>query len=205
VFNNVSGLFPIYVRVVDYLLFYPFVETSSAIPQVMDNTITLPRYTDGKGVQIMPVIVGGGDAAAAVHTFTVSYTNSDGVAGRTTKPTAVTNSNIVGTLATSSWNGTQTSGPFLPLQTGDSGVRSIQSMQVTGTPDTGLLCFVLVKPIAGLSVLEALVPSEVEYFVDTATLPEIKDNAYLNFIVSTNGNANMSGSITQGLMEVIWG
>lgn len=47
----------------------------------MDNTTPLPRYSDGIGVQIMPVVVAGQTGG---QTFTVNYTNSEGVAGRVT-------------------------------------------------------------------------------------------------------------------------
>lgn len=63
--------------VMDYLMYYPLVPMEDT--QVMDNTVTLPRYEDGKGVQIMLVeqfpYIGGG-------TVQVTYTNSEGVAGR---------------------------------------------------------------------------------------------------------------------------
>ena len=63
-------------QLLDYLLYYPFVDGDDTDVQAMDNTVTLPRYTDGAGVQMMAVCVapttGGGS-------FTVTYINQDGV------------------------------------------------------------------------------------------------------------------------------
>lgn len=65
----------------DYLGFYPFIDESVTDKQFTDNTVTLPRYADGDGVQIMPVVVagqtGGGCSSA--------YTNEHGESGRITR------------------------------------------------------------------------------------------------------------------------
>jgi len=63
----------------DYLLYYPSIDDGTLDEQVMDNTVTLPRYTDGKGVQMMAITTG---VRTGGQTFQVKYTNSDGVAGR---------------------------------------------------------------------------------------------------------------------------
>ena len=65
------------LMLLDYLLYYPFVDLDAAgEDQVMDNTVTLPRYADGTGVQMMMVAqaptVGGG-------TFTVTFDDADDV------------------------------------------------------------------------------------------------------------------------------
>jgi hypothetical protein len=202
-FTTTATAVPMPMILCDYLLYYPFVDMGADTQQDMDNTSTIPRYTDGKGVQIMPVVVAAGDGVAATHTFTVSYTNSNGVAGRTTRATALTTQTVNGTLATSSSAGTTTSGPFLPLQAGDSGVRSIQSCTVTGVTDVGLICLVLVKPIAQMSIRGIDAPVEVEYLKDFTNMPEIKDDAYLNFICHPGGT--LSAAPIHGLIETIWG
>ena len=53
---SATGL-PMPFILADYLLYYPFVDTGTNDEQLMDNTLTLPRYTDGKGVQMMAVSV----------------------------------------------------------------------------------------------------------------------------------------------------
>lgn len=72
---------PLSCKLLDYIGFYPFIDESVLDEQFMDNTTLLPRYSDGVGVQIMPVVVAGQTGG---QTFTVNYTNSEGVSGRVT-------------------------------------------------------------------------------------------------------------------------
>ena len=74
-----TGL-PLPLILCDYLLYYPSIDDSVLDTQVLDNTVTLPRYTDGKGVQVIAVTVAGRTGG---QDFYFTYTNSDGVAGRT--------------------------------------------------------------------------------------------------------------------------
>jgi len=202
-FTTLATAVPMPMILLDYLLFYPFIDEGTNDVQPLDNTATLSRYADGVGVGIMPVVVAAGDGVAAVHTFTCTYTNSAGVADRVTQPVALTTQTVTGTLATSSSAGAATSGPFLPLQSGDSGVRSIQSVTFTGTTDVGLITLVLVKPLAQMSIRGIDAPVEVEYLVDFGNMPEIKDDAYLNFICHPGGT--LSAAPIHGLIETVWG
>lgn len=45
--SSATGL-PLPLLLCDFLLYYPSVDDSVTDPQILDNTITLPRYTDGK-------------------------------------------------------------------------------------------------------------------------------------------------------------
>ena len=42
---------PDHVHLLDYLMFYPLIDLDDDVEQVMDNTVTLPRYDDGAGVR----------------------------------------------------------------------------------------------------------------------------------------------------------
>ena len=57
--TSTATALPMPMILCDYLLFYPFVDEGSTDEQLMDNTTTLPRYTDGEGVQVMAVSVAG--------------------------------------------------------------------------------------------------------------------------------------------------
>ena len=65
----------------DYLLYYPFIDEGITDEQFTDNVETLPRFTDGNGVMMMLVSLGG---RAGGQTLRVKYTNQDGVSGRVT-------------------------------------------------------------------------------------------------------------------------
>lgn len=200
-FTTTATAVPMPMILCDYLLYYPFIDEGTNDPQPLTNTITLNRYTDGKGVQIMPVVVAAGSGAAGVS-FICSYTNSDGVSGRTTTAVNLSSQQVNGTIASSASATLGCNGPFLPLQSGDSGVRSIESVTFTGVTDVGLITLVLVKPLAQMSIRGIDAPVEVEYLRDFANLPEIKDDAFLNFICHPGGT--LSAAPIHGLIEVIW-
>ena len=187
---------PMPMILLDYLLYYPFIDESSTDEQLLTNSVALPRYATGAGVQMMAVAVA---AQTGGQTFQVIYTNSDGVAGRTSKTVTMSTQSVNGTIVTTA--STNSGGPFIGLQNGDSGVRSIESVTMNGI-DVGLFTLVLVKPIAQMSIRENTSPVEVDYLVDFGQLPAIEDNAYLNFIVHPGGT--LANAPIHGYAEFAW-
>lgn len=186
----------------DYLLFYPFCDMGSTDPQPMTNTQTLSRYTAGSGVQIMAVLVA--PHGLVGDSFFVTYTNSDGVAGRVTPlhimSTAIS---VNGTILTTQQSGAGRFGPFLALHAGDTGVRSIESVQCTAGTDVGLFTLVLVKPLAELTVRGIDAPTEVDFYLNSGgKLPAVVDGAYLNVISCPNGS--LTGVPLQGDITFVW-
>lgn len=189
------------MKLLDYIGFYGFIDESVLDEQFLDNTAPLPRHVDGAGVQLMPVVVAGQTGG---QPFTVSYTNQDGVAGRTTTSVLMSTQFVNGTILCSQ-NGGATyphAGPFLPLQNGDTGVRSVQSVTIGGIGDVGLFALVLVKPLASISLYETTAASETDYLLDAATLPVIEDDAYLNFIAMPTGT--LANAPIIGILETTW-
>lgn len=194
-----AGAVPLSMILCDYLLYYPFVDESEAAEQTMTNSVGLSRYTDGEGVRIMAVVVAAQTGGA---TFTVNYTNQDGVAGRTTTSVVQGTQSVNGTIVSTAVATNNAVGPFLPLQTGDTGVRSIEGVTTSGT-DTGLFTLVLVKPVATFSIRGIDAPNEVDYLRDMAALPAIADDAYLNFICLPAGS--LSAAPIHGTAAFSWG
>jgi hypothetical protein len=117
-----TGL-PLPLVLCDFLLYYPSIDDSVLDEQILDNTITLPRYTDGKGVQVIAVTVAGRTGG---QSFYFNYTNSDGVAGRISQTVQQNAISAIGTITTSSRSTLLQSGnPFIGLQAGDSGVNKV--------------------------------------------------------------------------------
>ena len=197
--NTVST--PVSGKLLDYLGFYGFVDESVTDEQTMDNTNGLTRYADGKGVMLMPVVVAGHTGG---QTFTVKYTNQDGVSGRVTQVARMTTQTVNGTLLNSQASGAAyaNNGPFLTLQGTDTGVRLVESVTIGGIGDVGLFALVMVKPLATFSWFGNNSATEVDYLVDMAAMPEIMDDAYLNFI--TLPNATLAGSQFHGIIETTW-
>lgn len=196
--NSATGL-PMPFILCDYLLYYPFIDEGTTDPQPLTNSVSLPRWTDGKGVKIMAVSVAGRTGG---QTFNISYTNQDGVAGRTTQTVIQNSATAIGTIVTSDKATNGAAGPFIPLQRGDTGVRSIESVQMISGQDVGLFTLVLVKPLITSQILEQTAPTEEALLIEKASLPEIKDDAYLNWLCMPNGS--LSGVSLFGMIETIF-
>jgi len=150
----------------------------------------ITRYTDGYGVMLMGDIQT--TLGATPANVTVTYTNSSGTGSKVTTASAVTTSGTAGTIL----NSTGTGAPFLPLASGDVGVRSVQSVSLsaaTGSASTFAIC--LVKPLAIIpaSILTSTTHiSGVMNGVDQLTSKVIKTGAALTFIwLPANSTSNI--------------
>jgi len=182
----------------DYLLYYPFVDGDSGDEQVLVNEETVARYTDGAGVQVMCVAVtptlGGGQ-------FTFTYMNQNGELKTSPVQTCATTASSISTLITSQQATAAGGRPFLTLASGDTGVRSIQSVTFS-SPAGGLFSFVLVVPLLNTAIYEINTAKEVELIRQAPILPRIYDGAYLNFICNPAGSV-AAGQLT-GLATGVW-
>lgn len=185
-------------RCLDYVLYYPFIEGDNSDEQALDNTVTLPRYQDGIGLQIMLVaqapMVGGG-------TFNVRYVNENDV--ERTTPTY--NFNVVATnigeIATSEQANLAGGFPCVPLVGGDRGVKRILGITVPVAAG-GLFAAVLVKPLASLALREIGTPAEMRWVERRAGTPRIFDGAYLGMVVNCAGS--LAGTTVVGRMDFVW-
>ncbi len=174
---------PLTMILCDYLLYYPSIDDSVLDEQIMDNTVTLPRYTDGEGVQAIAVSIAGRTGGAS---FYFTYTNSEGVSGRTSKTVFQNSAAALGTLQANGVNNNNSAMPFIGLQNGDTGIRSIDSV-VMLTADVGLMTLILVKPLGTSVIREITAPVEKDYFLESGTIPRIYDDAYLSFLCLPQG------------------
>ena len=193
----------------DYLLYYPFVDTDAVGEQQdMIQTASLPRYSSG--VQIMAISQ---SAASTVGTFTVSYTNQDGVAGRTSQTTYTKVVAGGGALVSSTTNAVAGSQQFIQLQAGDSGVRSIQSVTFSAAGG-GLMCLALVKPLYHFystqecrrttsGKLESYGAASQFETVLHGPPVEIKNGAVLG-IVGLGNAGTLASSVLTGILETTW-
>jgi len=178
---------PLPLTLCDFLLYYPSVDDSVLDTQVLDNTVTLPRYTDWNGVQVIAVTVAG---RTGWQSFYFTYTNSDWVSGRVSQTVQQNAIPAIWTITTSSLSTNWQSGnPFIGLQSGDTGVRSIDSVTMLWV-DVWLFSLILVKPLAGTMIREQTAPVEKDYLIETSDIPEIKDDAYLSWLTCPNWSLN---------------
>lgn len=186
-------------KLLDYLLYYPFVDADVVDTQLLDNTVALPRYSDGAGVQVMAVVVG--TPTVTNGTFTFDYINQDGIA-RTSpvQGTAGTLASVGNLYCSAPASNINTLGPFLKLASGDTGVRSITSVTFS-VPTGGLITLVLVQPLLDTLAIELNVPLETSVCINKPITP-ILDGAYLNLIVCPT--AAVTTATVSGYAEFVW-
>jgi hypothetical protein len=190
---------PMNTFLLDYLLYYPSIDDGTADEQIMDNTVTLPRYTDGKGVQMMAITTG---ARTGGQTFQVKYTNQDGVTGKLSGICTQNTNTYIGGITNCSTNVNNGASWMIPLADGDSGVRAVESVTMISGTDVGLFSIILVKPLVQTCFREITVPYEKDFLIPASDLIKIEDNAFLNFVVLPTGSLN--GAILRGDLKVIW-
>lgn len=179
----------------DYLLYYPSIDESNVGDTSLTNSVTLPRYTDGDGVMILPIVTAAGVGGAQLY-FT--YTNSDGVSGRISRTitTGALNSGVV--LGAGLVN--NVTQPFVGLQDGDTGVRSVETVTML-SGDGGLFSLLLVKPLLNSGIKELAAPHEKDLLIQDSSLPIVQDDAFLG-LVSMFGTGFPTGF--RGELKVIW-
>lgn len=188
----------------DYLFYYPFIDTGTTDEQFLDNTASLTRYTSGQGVSVMAVQMAG-LLGSGNPTFQFTYTNQNGELKTSPRQTCGT-ATLVGNLATANgggFSGSASNYPFLILCPEDTGIRSVQSVTFD-SPDIGLLAFVLVKPIEQIALREVSSTAERTPVIDFFDLPVIADNAYLSILMNS-GLSNISNGPYIGTIQTVWG
>ena len=198
---------PINAVLLDYLLYYPSIDDGTLDEQVMDNTVTLPRYTDGEGVQMMAVTTG---LRTGGQTFQVKYTNQDGVTGQLSGVCTQNAAAYIGSITNSDRAISNSSSWMIPLAAGDTGVRAVESVTMISGVDVGLFSIILVRPLAQICFRECQIstaatintPNEKDFLIPTRELPRIYDDAYLNMVVLPQ--ASLATTILRGDLKVIW-
>lgn len=194
---------PLPMIMCDYLLCYADIDMSitPGFFQNMTNTQTLTRNITGAGVQIMAIEVAS-QSGAGNPQFQVQYTNSAGVTGRVTPPIACGTQVVPGTLINTAAATARTAGPFLPLQSPDSGVRKIEAIKFL-QQDFGLITLVLVDPLENTIIRTVDAAVERNCFLDFSDMPIISDDAFLGLICCPSGS--LSGAPIHGYIQTVWG
>lgn len=138
---TVVGQFNLY----DFL----WINSGLAVTTTTAQSITQPTLpsrdnngsSNGLGVNAAILVATATTNAGVVTNTTISYTNSDGTAGR------------IGTI--SSFPATAVAGTFVPfqLQAGDRGIRSIQSITLGTSYGGGAISLLCFNPVASASIL----------------------------------------------------
>lgn len=187
---------------VDLLGCYPKIATNSASSQTLNNTLTIPRYTDGKGIRAFYSLNTANGANA--QNFAMSYTAPGSVSGRSLGAVvANTASAITGHM---SHTGVAAGNfqPFLPLSGGDAGIMSVQSAQFSAaSASAGFVDLVLCVPLCAVPITTAFVMAERDLVTQLQSLPRIYDGAVLGLLLVTGGVV-VSGNAIDGYIETGW-
>lgn len=193
---------PIYM--LDYLLYYPFVDMDAAgEEQLMTASTPLPRYASGVGVQMMVIAqsptVGGGR-------FTITYIGSDDAQYTTTsmfcgaaQPSGAVVNAVLGTGGLT---------PFVPLNAGVKGVKSVVSCNFS-VANGGLCAIVLVRPLETTIALESTSVAGIGSAVEKEALRlrggivEIIDGAFLG-LLGQGVAGSLASSPLVGTIETVW-
>ncbi len=196
---------PTTLMLVDQVAMFTVSSVTTTGAQSFTGTQTLPRYATGAGLQayIVPSVVMG----AGTPTIQLGYTNAAGVSGRLTPaspslPVATTTS-PVGSIIYSG-TGAGKYGPFVPLQAGDAGILSLQSINLSATMTSGSLVVILAKPIFTLPITTVGVASERDLVNQLPSMPRIFDGANLQWLQFA-GSATPINTAYYGSLDVAWG
>lgn len=189
---SVTASFMVY----DLLAYYPFIDGDGGL-QTMDNTLSLPRYADGAGVQmaLLNTVIPNTSGSSSV---VVNFDNQDGVSVNTPVFSMINagTSNGYNQQGINNYSSITSLAPFVLLPSGSTGVRRVNSInipQATG----GAYALCLIKPLLSMKGV-AWGSSQNKYPRAWAganrafQFPEVYDGAALN-VMYINGPATQGG------------
>lgn len=193
-----AGHAPAAYKLLDYLMFYPLIDMDATGSTDLTNAVTLPRYTDGIGVEAMLVAVNPYIGGAK---FSINYTCATGQDVDSVLEISNTGT-FIGSIVHSGAPTVSGGGPFIRRPAGCLGIRKVNSINFLA-PNGGLAALVLVKPLADVMINEITAPCEYDYITMKKSVPIIQDGAYLN-LIGVSGSS-WSGAPISGTMNFIWG
>jgi len=196
-----AGATPPVLMLVDMVGYYPIV--LSGAQQVMDNSSGPNRYVSAGESGLQAILVSTVNNGATVNISSLNYVDQDGNAGSmpVTTTVAVTGAVVAPTATLGCRVVTTVGGPFIPLAVGDCGIRSITDV-TSSAGMTGLLAFMMVKPLATLPLPAALIPAERDLVMQIANLERVYDGACLTWMIFF---PVATGATFTGQLDVAWG
>jgi hypothetical protein len=171
----------------DLLGYYPLIDGDSPDQQFFDNTATLPRYADGKGV--IPVLVSSVAPAVQDGIGTMTYIGSDDVE-RTSPAFRFQNTALNGVVSTIGANAAAGEGALgMPME-GVQGCKAITSLTYTQPPG-GLAAIYLIHVLGTIPFNgnQSLATQKDFLLHNGLQAPRIYDGAYINLFYRYGGGA----------------
>lgn len=200
--SAVATAVPGVLMLVDMCLYYPGINMNSSSAQNLTNTNTLTRYTNGAGLRAYLVIQT--TAGVTAHNVAMSYTNQAGTSGRTLPVTVACTASAITPHITHAGTAANNYGPFLPLASGDTGIRSVQSVTLSAASGAGTAALVLCRPLATIPITTASVAAERDLMNQLPSMPRVFDDACLTWLYFT-GAATAASTNFFGSVDFAWG
>jgi hypothetical protein len=190
-------------RLMDYVMYYPFIDGDDTDAQVVFNNSddpllpALPRYTTG-GLNAYLVAqaptVGGGS-------YTINYLDQAGVL----KTSPVNYCSTTGAVMGAFVSAPQAAGDggrnlHIILDGIDTITKLISFRNIV--PNGGLVALVLAAPLAQITLSEINTPVEMSFINQRPAPPRIYDDAYLAFM--SNTVASVAAGILTGRLNFVW-
>lgn len=170
--------------------YYPGINMNTLSAQTLLGTPTL-RYTNGTGCRAFLRVLS--TTGATAHNVALSYTNQASTAGRALPVTVACTASAIVPHVTHSGTAANNYGPFLPMASGDTGIKSVQTITLSaasGSASTAAL--VIVKPLATLPLTTLGVAGERDLMNQLPSMPQVKDGACLTWMLFTGAAAAAS-------------
>lgn len=191
---------PSTLLLVDIEGYWPGISNNTLSAQTLVGTPSL-RAANGEGLRLFWVQTVA--AGATAQNLSLSYTDQAGNAGNALPVTvAMTASAIVGHISHSGL-AANNYGPFLPLASGDYGVRNVASVTFSAA-NTGTGALVLAKPIMEIPLGVASLYHNKDMLSQVPSLPIIPDGACLAFVLIAGG-AVAAATTFMGHLETVNG
>jgi hypothetical protein len=189
------------LMLVDMQGYYPGINMNTASAQTLLGTPSL-RYTDGAGCRAFLTVRT--TTGATAHNLSMSYTNSALTAGRTLPVTVSCTASAITPHITHSGIASNNYGPFLPMASGDTGISSVQSVQLSAASLAGTAALVIARPLLSLPITALGVMSERDLLNQLPSLPQIREGACLTWLYFA-GAATVASTNFYGSTEAVWG
>lgn len=200
--NQATYYGPISVVLFDLLGYYPLIDGDSNDLQECINAMTLPRYADGEGVQMVLV----NHIAPAIQNglTVIGYTDSDDIDRTLTVDIPNNGQNLVCSGAQAVMGGVSST-VHIPLGNGARGVKRVNTIQHTTAPG-GLHCIYLVRILGSMVLGENLVTAEKNFIAEKGFAPpRIHDGAWLGWFDMPSTGATARTVAWFGNFTFVWG
>ena len=196
---------------VDVALYYPGINLLLTTLQTMVNTNTLTRWTDGLGLRpylVMTALTGNGASTPVLSVFNyrdqgdVDAAYSGTTINFTTGGTAIP---PVGKIVHAGPQANLT-GMFLPLNAGDTGIKRVNTLQLSTAYTTATVataCLVLCRPLLSIPLVAPGVPGERSFIFHAPAKTIVPDGACLTWLYQANA-ATAANSVFQGHLDLGW-